>query len=293
MCKVFYDVIEKLSWRSSKSHYFNPKVVNLFFKKSISNKLVVLNLMSYSSIDFEIENEQNLFNLMAHFTNADGKFSSKLLGCFKSEADAKEAFQELRVTLYMPSKLMAKYAVASVLLFGMVTSLYCMMNHGSYHHKLMEETQKISQIQNVEPKNEGSQLVQQNNQGSQPVEQNNQGSQLVEQNNAPPQFQAMHPGMTQKEQEEYLSKTNPELAEKLSASRQSASNAMKELEKLNEMRAQLDRQDEQRKILQEQLVKQIQAGGRPKQIEAPTPESYLNEANKPPQGADSILNKIK
>ncbi len=283
MCKMFYNLIDKLSWRSSKSHYFNPRVINVSFKKSIDNKLIVLNLMSYSSIEFEIENEENLFNLVARLTSSDEKLSSKVLGSFKSEKDAKEALQELRITLYMPSKLMAKYGIVSVVLFGMVSSLYCMINYGDYHHQSMQNTNNMAQIQNME----------QNNGESQVVEQNNEGSQLAAENNVPQQIQMMHPGMTQKEEEEYLLKINPELAQQLSASRESAANAMKEIEKLKEMRAELDRQDEQRKILQEQLVKKIQSGGGAKKIEAPNPENYLGESSPTPQGADSILNKLK
>jgi len=105
MNKICNKIAAKLLANESKTHIFQPKTLNLYFKNSINPQVRTLNLTSALSIVFTIKEnkEKQEFTLMSEIIT-DNCTKSIELASFRTLIEAENALEDVRVKLYTPKK---------------------------------------------------------------------------------------------------------------------------------------------------------------------------------------------
>ncbi len=129
MCKIFNKIMGKTLASKTKTHFFQPKTLNLYFKNSINPSLKVINVVNVSAISFELDESSDskfIINaIISSFNNESIKFE---IAEFNSKELAINALDEIRVKLYMPTKTLSKWLLLVILA---IVSIYVVGNFTS------------------------------------------------------------------------------------------------------------------------------------------------------------------
>ena len=161
MCKMFYNLIDAVCSKKTQAHYFQAKSINLYFKNSINPQLTVLSLMNFAMVKFDIQKveDSHVFNLIAYITDYNGNEHEKNLASFSSKEDAEYALKQVRVTLHMPSKALAKWTSLGLLVLSLIGGVYCITS------KLMKDISSNNNNIVTTPNKNNPIVNQSNNQG--------------------------------------------------------------------------------------------------------------------------------
>jgi hypothetical protein len=121
--KTFNKIAAKTFAKNPKAHILQPKSINLHFENSLTPEFKYLNFTNLSAVNFNIreEAEKSQFVLAVQMYSYN-HVQEMDIAAFKTKEEAETALNEVRVTLYTPTKSFTKWLA----LITFIGALGCM-----------------------------------------------------------------------------------------------------------------------------------------------------------------------
>ncbi len=170
MCEIFNKIMGKTLANKTKTHFFQPKTLNLYFKNSVNPKLKIINIVNLSAVSFELdESSDSKFVINAIISSFNNESIKLEVAEFDLKENAINALEEIRVKLYMPTKTLSKWlllillSIVSVYAIGNLASKISEVSSGFLYKSASAnvEVDKSSDVQ--QPINQGLPIMENNN----------------------------------------------------------------------------------------------------------------------------------